>query len=273
MAGVHTRACEEANRRGNSRQARMTRQAAIAGTAETLDDDFLPLTWAKRVLHWLAAIALIPFCFVTMITIIEVLGDETMLGRVWYSTEFICFLAGSISILSWFIAGIANEKLLYLYVLGHEMTHATFVYLFFGRITAMHVSSDGGYIMTNKSNIVIALSPYFIPFWSAVLISLHSFATYFWEIPAEEFILMALLGFTWTFHVIWTLWMIPKDQPDLREHGIFLSLMIIILANLLLLSVMICATSSDIKLFSFIFEWWNNCLDLGEGLLRLKSSS
>ena len=75
--------------------------------------------------------------------------------------------------------------------------------------------------MTNKSNILIALSPYFIPFWSAVLISLHSFVSLWWDIPAGGLILTGLLGFTWTFHIIWTVWMIPKDQPDLKENGTF----------------------------------------------------
>jgi len=242
----------------------MTRQAAIAGTTEVFEEDFLPLTWARRLIHWMLALVLVPFCFVTIITILQESGEEKIISRVWYSTEFICFLVGMGSMISWFIAGIANDKLLYLYVLGHEMTHAMFVYAFFGRITAMHVSSEGGYIMTNKSNIVIALGPYFVPFWSAVLISIHSFAEYFTKIPAGDLILIGLLGLTWTFHIIWTVWMIPKDQPDLKEHGTFLSLMIIIFANLVLLSVMICATSKEVKLVEFIFTWWNNCLDLGE---------
>ena len=269
LLNLHYRAREEVNRRGHGRRSEMTRQAAIAGSSEVFEGDFLPLTWPKRFLHWGLAFMLTPLCFITIITLLQQSSEEPILHSIWYSTELLCFLVGVGSMISWFVAGIANDRLLYLYVLGHEMTHAMFVYVCGGRISDIHFSSEGGYIMTNKSNILIALSPYFIPFWSAVLISVHSFASLWAPIPAGGLILTGLLGFTWTFHIIWTVWMIPKDQPDLKEHGTFLSLMIIVLANLLLISVMLCATSRDVKLSKFIFNWWNNCLDLTEAGLRL----
>lgn len=269
LLSLHYRARDEVNRRGGNRRVGMTRQAAIAGTADDFEGDFLPLTLVRRFLHWGMALLLIPLCFITVITLLQQRTGEHILHSIWYSTELLCFLVGVGSIISWFIAGIANDKLLYLYVLGHEMTHAMFVYICGGRISDIHFSSEGGFVMTNKSNILIALSPYFVPFWSAVLISVHSFASLWAPIPAGGLILNGLLGFTWTFHIIWTVWMIPKDQPDLREHGFFLSFMIIVLANLLLISLMVCATSREVQLSNFIFNWWNNGLDLFEAGLRL----
>lgn len=247
----------------------MTRQAAIAGTSADFEEDFLPLSWMRRMLHWGFAFLMLPFCFVTIITMTQISGQKGALNSLWYSTEFICFLAGVGSMVSWFLGGVFNKGLLYLYVLGHEVTHAVFVYACGGRVSGIHFSTEGGYVMTNKSNILIALSPYFVPFWSIVLLLLQMLGALFWEIPAGDFVLFGTLGFTWTFHIIWTVWMIPKDQPDLREHGTFFSLMIIILANLILLSVMICATSPKIMLSGFAFDWWNNFLDLAEGLWRL----
>jgi hypothetical protein len=272
LLGLHQRAKSQVNFRGYRRRSGMTRQAAIADTASAADlyeDDFLHLTWTRRILHWGIALILIPLCFITMITLMKESGEERIFQTIWYSTELLCFLAGICSMLSWFIAGIANDRLLYLYVLGHEMTHAMFVYVCGGRISAIHFSTEGGYVMTNKSNILIALSPYFIPFWSAVLISLHSFVSLWWKIPAGSLILTGLLGFTWTFHIVWTVWMIPKDQPDLKENGTFLSLMIIIFANLVLFSLILCATSREVQLASFLFQWWNNFLDLADPFLQL----
>ncbi len=269
LLSLHDRAQEQVNRRGYHRQDGMTRQAAIAGTGEDFEGDFLPLSWVRRVLHWGFALLMIPFCFITIITMTQVSGEKGVLNSLWYSTEFVCFLTGVGSMISWFLAGILNKSLLYLYVLGHEVTHAAFIYACGGRVSGIHFSTDGGYVMTNKSNILIALSPYFVPFWSIVMILCHMLVGLFWEIPAGDFILFAVLGFTWTFHIIWTVWMIPKDQPDLKEHGTFFSLMIIILANLILLSVMICASSSTMRLSGFAFDWWNNFLDLVEGLWRL----
>jgi len=270
---IHDRAKDQVNRRGHRRQNGMTRQAAIAGTKNDFEDDFLPLSWLKRVCHWGLAVLIIPICFVTIITMIQVSGEESVLISVWHSTEFICFIAGMGSMVSWFLAGIINQSLLYLYVLGHEVTHAAFVYACGGRVSGIHFSTNGGYVMTNKSNILIALSPYFVPFWSVVMILIQAIVGLIWEVPANNLILYGLLGFTWTFHIIWTVWMIPKDQPDLKEHGTFFSLMIIILANLILLSLIICALSSEVKLHSFAFDWWNNCLDLVEGLWRLVPGS
>lgn len=272
LLNLHQRAQSQVNFRGNRRRHGMTRQAAIADTAQAVDlyqDDSLHLPLIRRILHWGLGVLLIPLCFITAISLMKESGEERILQTIWYSTELLCFIAGIGSMISWFIAGFANDRLLYLYVLGHEMTHAMFVYVCGGRISAIHFSSEGGYVMTNKSNILIALSPYFIPFWSAVIISLHSFVSLWWDIPAGGFILTGLLGFTWTFHIIWTVWMIPKDQPDLKENGTFLSLMIIIFANLILFTLILCATSREVQLSSFLFQWWNNFLDLGDSLLCL----
>ena len=272
LLGLHQLARNQVNRRGG-RRLNMTRQSAIAGSATAADyyeeEDFLSRSFLKRLFHWVIGIFLIPLCFITVITLIKESGEDRILETIWYSTNLVCFVAGALLMLSWFVLGIANDQLLYLYVLGHEMTHAMFVYVCGGRISAIHFSTEGGYVMTNKSNILIALSPYFIPFWSAVLISLHGFISLWADIPGGGLILTGLIGFTWTFHIVWTVWMIPKDQPDLKENGTFFSLMLIIFANLILFSLILCATSHEVQLLSFVFEWWNTCLDLGQGLLRL----
>ncbi len=269
--GLHQLARNQANRRGG-RRGHMTRQAAIAGSsavADYHDGDFLYRSHLKRLFHWTLGLLLIPLCFVTVITLVRESGEDRILQTIWYSTELLSFIVGALSMLSWFLLGIANERLLYLYVLGHEMTHAMFVYVCGGRISAIHFSTEGGYVMTNKSNILIALSPYFVPFWSAVLISLHGFVSLWAKIPGGGLILTGLLGFTWTFHIVWTVWMIPKDQPDLKENGTFLSLILIIFANLVVFSLILCATSREVQLLNFTFEWWNTCLDLAQGLWRL----
>ena len=250
----------------------MTRQSAIAATStaeDSYDGDFLSRGFLKRLLHWNLGLLLLPLCFITIITLVRESGEDRILETIWYSTELLCFVVGILSMLSWFVAGLANDRLLYLYVLGHEMTHAMFVYVCGGRISAIHFSTEGGYVMTNKSNILIALSPYFVPFWSAVVISLHGFISLWANIPGGGLILTGILGFTWTFHIVWTVWMIPKDQPDLRENGTFLSLMLIIFANLIVFSLILCATSREVQLRSFVFEWGNTSLDLIQGLWRL----
>lgn len=268
---AQNRRSHRGNSRGSNRRSTMTRQAAIAGSADYDDPDYFSLPALKRFLHWIFALGVAPLCLVTIITLFQRVGHENFLSSFWRSKEFFHFSVGVVLMMAWFLTAIANDFFLLLYVLGHEMTHATFVYLCGGRISDLHFSTDGGYIMTNKSNILIALSPYFVPFWSVVSISLYGFVGFFYPLPFSEEGLILLLGGTWCFHVIWTIWMIPKDQPDLKEHGTFFSLMIIVLANLIVLTVLLCVTLDHLTIKDFAWNWWNNILDLSEALVRLLS--
>ena len=144
--------------------------------------------------------------------------------------------------------------------------------LFRGRVTDFHVSADGGYITTNKSNLLIALSPYFVPFWSLVAALAYAVARVAMDHPPRELDLAfyGAVGVTWTFHMAWTLWMIPRDQPDLRENGTFLSLVIIYLANLALLVGLQClASESPLRsVRDFGMEWFRHAATGGDFALR-----
>jgi hypothetical protein len=103
------------------------------------------------------------------------------------------------------------------------------------------VSKDGGYITTNKTNWMIALSPYFLPIWSIEAAVFYGVLKVFVDFSVEwDKLFYAVIGLTWTFHFVWTLWMLPKDQPDLQENGTFLSLVVIYLGNLLVLVALLC---------------------------------
>ncbi|MGJ8696200.1 MAG: hypothetical protein ACSHYF_07770 [Verrucomicrobiaceae bacterium] len=246
----------------SGRRAGMTAQAAIAGAANEFAFDEFHLPWTGRILRWLAAFMIMPLCFVTILTLFQRVGDVDFLHHFYKTKEFVCFAVGVGLMLSWFFSGLLADKFLYLYVLGHEMTHAFFVYLHLGRISDMRVSTEGGYIMTNKSNLMIALSPYFVPFWSVILLAVYGFLSLATPIPYSEEGLIVLLGASWCFHIVWTIWMIPKDQPDLKEHGTFFSLMVIIFFNLILLTAMVCAASPGLTWRDFVFNWANISWDL-----------
>jgi hypothetical protein len=160
---------------------------------------------------------------------------------------------------------------LYLYVFGHELTHAAFVVLFRGRVTDFHVSTEGGYITTNKTNLVIALSPYFVPFWSVIGALAYAVLRLSADLkPGWDQAFYAVMGVTWTFHMVWTLWMIPRDQPDLKENGTFLSLVVIYLANLLVLVLLLClAAESPLRdARDFAMEWLRHAATGGDAVWR-----
>jgi len=88
-------------------------------------------------------------------------------------------LAGNLNLFLWGIASYVVLHLLfykptYLYVLGHEAVHAGTAWLFGGKIKSFKASKDGGAVATDKTNVVIELSPYFVPIY-AILISVIYF--------------------------------------------------------------------------------------------------
>jgi len=228
------------------------------------------LGWFTRSLRILAGLALLPLCFVTTISILNPhlhAASEAGAGisfwlQFWRSSAFLYFSIGFFLYAGWFFTRLLQPLFLYLYVLGHELTHVVFVYLCLGRVSGFRVSLDGGHIVTNKSNILIALSPYFVPFWAVVIFLLIALTGLLISIPHQEKILFFMIGVTWSFHLLWTLWIIPRDQPDLKENGTFFSLSLIYLSNVLLLSALVCLASPELTWRHFVYNWANNFMDV-----------
>ena len=63
------------------------------------------------------------------------------------------------------------------------------------------------------------------------------------------------LGIAWGFHLTFTVWMIVKDQPDLKSNGTIFSLNVIVLANLLLLSLLLIQAAPTISWDGFGAKW------------------
>ncbi len=255
LSFANRRAHEQANRRSGRRELKSVR-AAIAAT--DMDHDAESVALMRRMTRWLVAMILLPLCWVTTWTFLSRFSDVTLEKGFWQTREFWYFATGALCMAGWFISGLGKTVFLYLYVLGHELTHAVFVWAFRGKVTDFHVSVDGGYITTNKTNLVIALSPYFVPFWSVVGAIFYGVLRASTDLrPGWDLAFYGLMGVTWTFHMVWTLWMIPRDQPDLKENGTLLSLVIIYLANLLVLVLLLCiAEEAPLKnAREFALEW------------------
>ena len=215
--------------------------------------------WVRR---FIGLLILFP-CFIAAITLFQQVSDQNFLNTFWQKPEFFCFTVGAtVCTISLIFASI-RRFWLYLYVLGHELTHVLFIFCCFGSVSGFSVTPDGGYVITNKTNVLIALSPYFVPFWSLVSLAivgpLYRFVP---DLPAGREVLFATLGATWTFHLLFTCWMIPRDQPDLQENESFFSFNLILLANILLFSGIICWASTDLGWRDFVYNWYNNSLEL-----------
>lgn len=264
---------EHSNQRSGKRALRSV-QAAI--TATDMDEDIERTEWLQRVVRWTFAMILLPICWVTSWTLLARFSQATVYQEFWRTPEFWYFATGVLLMIGWFASGLLKQRFLYLYVLGHELTHAVFVMIYRGRVSDYDISADGGYITTNKTNLVISLSPYFFPFWAVLTAALYSICRYWWNFTGEwDRGLYALLGITWTFHMVWTLWMIPRDQPDLKENGTFFSLVIIYLANVLVLVLLLCLAAQNPvqNMRDFAMEWVRHAATWGDVVMRWANHS
>ena len=207
-----------------------------------------PLTVPTRWVKFVVAIFLLPACLVLTQTFFTAFARATMIQRLWASEEFWFFALG---VVLWLIAFFGLPRPIVIYVFGHELTHALWVWLMGGQISRFRVSRRGGHVVTNKTNFWIALAPYFLPIYSVLVIALFGVCSLFFAMQPYSRLLYAMIGVTWAFHFTFTCWMIPKDQSDLRDHGTFFSLVVIYLMNLGILSLLLIVASPQTTLAAF----------------------
>lgn len=160
--------------------------------------------------------------------------------------------------LPWFGAGFVAYLLvqaffwrpLFLYVMGHELTHALAAVLQGGRADDLRVSTKGGMVKVNRSNFVVNLAPYFFPLYTAAACGV-------WIIAAERFrpALALLVGFSLAFHFALTLYSLRQHQSDLSEVGWLFAIPLILAANLVITALVLRLLAGDVvNLQAFLTE-------------------
>ena len=146
----------------------------------------------------------------------------------WMGPEALSLLGGIAAFaLAWF----ALSHPVRMYVLGHELTHALWGLLFGARPSDVRVSASGGSVKLTKSNMLITLAPYFFPFYTFIVIVV-ALITYAFFKPLPYLPLwMFLIGFTWSFHILFTLETLGQRQPDVKLYGRIFSWTFIFIAN------------------------------------------
>jgi len=204
----------------------------------------VPTKWVKFII----AIFLLPICAVLSQTFFTAFARATVAQRLWTGEEFWLFSLGAVL---WLIAFFGLPRPVILYVFGHELTHALWVWLMGGRVTRFRIGRQGGHIITDRTNFWIALAPYFFPLYSILAIALYGAVSLFINVRPYGQLLYAAIGVTWAFQFTFTCWMILKNQSDLSDHGTFFSLVVIYLMNLVLLTVMLILASPQITFAGF----------------------
>lgn len=196
---------------------------------------FLPVntvhSTVPRRAKFFIAFLLLPVCAGVLRAIIEVGGQVSLQGVV-----VVPLLAG--------VACMAAMKRwlpepMWVYVLGHEFTHALAAMLCGGRVKGMKVSGEGGHVYVTKDNFFVTLAPYFVPLYALIVFAVFILGRVFfkWDTPWAWGVFHWALGLTYTFHVLLTIGILRTRQPDITSQGRLFSGVIILLGNALVLLV------------------------------------
>jgi hypothetical protein len=199
--------------------------------------------WAKTIV----AIALLPLCFGAVSTLWMVIKASGNADTIWVAT-----LSGAAC---WVVVYLLLPKPMWVYVFGHELTHALWTWVMGGRVKKFKATADGGQVIVTKNNFVIALAPYFFPLYAAmvVLVFVAGHAVWGWQRYVVWFHL--LLGIAYAFHVTLTIHILKFRQSDITSQGYLFSGVIIFLGNItiLLLGIPLLAARVDVMT---AMGWW-----------------
>lgn len=216
-------------------------------------------------------IVLIPLVWVTLSTVWNAVATVTVQHSFWKTPQFWFFHMG-IALWILFYIGFRGPFMVFAYVFGHEWTHAFFAVICGGKLLSRPViTSNGGEVVTTKNNVIISLSPYFVPFYSVLLGLLYLVLGFFFELGTDsERWFYGLTGFSWGFHITFTFWMLARSQPDLQHNGRFFSLSFIALVNVLILAALFVMASPTVGWAEFAYSWWSTVQELGARLWALR---
>lgn len=181
--------------------------------------------WVK----FLIAILLLPICIGTSIALWRVFRHSGSAQEIWLP-----MLAGAAC---WVVVFIMLPKPMWVYVVGHELTHAVWTWVFGGKVKKFKATSEGGHVIVTKSNFVIALAPYFFPLYAVIVVLVFMTGSLVW--PWARYIVWfhLLLGAAYAFHVTLTWDILKTRQSDITGQGYLFSGVVIFLGNALVLLI------------------------------------
>jgi hypothetical protein len=130
------------------------------------------------------------------------------------------------------------------YVLAHELTHALWGWMMGARVLGLSVGASRGSVTLSKTNPLITLAPYFFPLYTVLIIAAHAVLSLFFGMERYELLWLALVGWTWGFHVTFTAATLMQHQSDVQECGYLFSYAVIYAMNVLGVGLWIVAVSS-----------------------------
>jgi hypothetical protein len=202
--------------------------------------------WIKFII----AVLLLPVCGGAAMALLKVLRACGGADTTW-----IPLLAGATC---WLVIFSLLPKPMWIYVLGHELTHALWTWLFGGKVKRMKVTSSGGHVVISKTNFAIALAPYFFPLYAVFVVAIFAVGHLFWDWKSYLVYFHLLVGAAYAFHVTLTLYTLRTRQSDITSQGYLFSAAIIFLGNVTVLLFGIPLLTAKVGFFSTL-GWLFEC--------------
>jgi hypothetical protein len=183
-----------------------------------------------KVLRFLVGLFLVPLCLAStqmlfaLVQAIQPLSPRLVPLSAWA-------LLGGFTL--WILLYFTMPRPVLSYILAHELTHALWGLMMGASVSGMRVSKDGGCVRVSKTNFLITLAPYFFPLYTFLVVLAYYIAAIF--LPLEPYYLywLALVGFTWGFHLTFTVSTLFEHQTDIQSCGYLFSYTVIYLLNVL----------------------------------------
>ena len=151
------------------------------------------------------------------------------------AAEYIPFWLG---ILCYAAFQFAFYKPMRVYIFGHELTHAFAGILSGAKIKSFKAGKNSGSVALTKDNVWITLAPYFFPLYTFAVITLYLTLGWFINITLFYSYFLFFIGFTISFHIAFTIYIIRIGQSDLKVYGTFFSYILIIFVNIIVFSLL-----------------------------------
>ncbi len=181
-----------------------------------------------RIFRFAVGLMILPFCFVITQTLIDIL-DSLNPGASEILNPPLVVMTGGFII--WQIVYFLMPRPVRTYVLAHELTHALWGTLMGATVSKISVKKDHGYVSLSKTNFLITLAPYFFPLYTFLVIIAFYISSIFIDMRPYYLVWLCLVGFTWGFHLNFTLSTLLQHQPDIKQCGHLFSYVVIYLLN------------------------------------------
>lgn len=223
------------------------------GTLRTCQNAGVP-KWVKM---WVGLV-LLPLCFGAGRTLWRLLEVGAGASMVW-----VAMLSGAAC---WVVIYALLPRPMWLYVFGHELTHALWTWLFGGRVRRFRASARGGHVVVSRSNWLIVLAPYFFPLYAVLVVAGFGLGHWLWDWTRYRVWFHLLLGAAYAFHVTLTWQALQTEQTDITSQGWLFSAVVIFLGNVVVLLVGIPLLTGRVGVLTAL-GWWLG--DTGRVLQRL----